>query len=131
MIGCRDVLDAIEQLQGGPEEGTGNDAAGDAEEKRRTESIDGKAVSLDCAERESEDQQRRRIVQQAFALEDREDAMRWLQLTEHGSGGNGVEAEPRRRRGQQRAPTASPARARGRRPPRRESSVRPRRRPGR
>ena len=60
------------------------------QQKRRRQPPDRKAVGRDGAEGEAVDQQGGRVVQQALAFEDREDAMRRPQLAEHRGRGDGV-----------------------------------------
>ena len=51
---------------------------------------DREAVRGDGADREAVNQERARVIQQALAFEDRQDAMRRPQLAEHGGCRNGV-----------------------------------------
>ena len=106
--GGRDVLHTIHQLQGEPpERRTGHDAAGDREQKRRGDGADGEAVRGDGADGQAVDQECARVVQQALAFEDRQDAMRRPQLAEHGGCGDGVGWSDDGARAQSPAPTAS------------------------
>ena len=73
-----------------PSAGPDDHAAGDREQEGRRNGGDGEAVGRDGADGEPVDQQRARVVQQALAFEDRQDAMRRPQLAEHGGCGDGV-----------------------------------------
>jgi hypothetical protein len=89
--GGRDVLHTIEQPQGDPSERRTHDhAAGDCEEKRRGHGANGEAVRGDGAYGEAVDEERARVIQQAFALEDCEEAMGRSQRAEHSSCGDGI-----------------------------------------
>ena len=129
--GGRHVLHAIHQLQGEPPERRADDhAAGHREEEGRRNAADGEAVGRDGADGEAVDQQRARVVQQAFAFEDRQEAMGRPQLAEHGRCGDGVGrsddgAERNRRRPRHRRDerVGDDGDGGGRR-------IRPRRRPG-
>ncbi len=83
----RHVPHAIVQTQGDPPENRSDDnAANHAEQEGRRHSSDRKALSRNSTNREPIDQQRAGIVQQALALEDREDALWWFQLPKHRGG---------------------------------------------
>ena len=89
--GGRHVLHAIHQPQREPpERRAGDDAAGDREQEGRGNVGDGEAVRRDGADGQAVDQERTRVVQQALAFEDRQDAMRRSQRAEHGRRGDGV-----------------------------------------
>ena len=108
MIARRDVLHAIHQLQGEPpERRTDDDAAGDREQKRRGNGADGEAVCRHGADGQAVDQERARVIQQALAFEDGQDAMRRSQLAEHGGCGDGIGWSNHGARAQSPAPTAS------------------------
>ena len=104
-----------------PERGTDHDAAHHGEQKRRRHGADRETVRGGGANREAVDQERTRVVQQALAFEDRQDAMRRAQLTEHGGRGHGIRRRDDGAERNRRAPRASPASTRGRRGPRRRS----------
>ena len=73
-----------------PSAGPDDHAAGDREQEGRGNCCDGEAVRRDGSDGEAVDQKRARVVQQAFAFEDRQDAMRRPQRAEHGRRGDGV-----------------------------------------
>ena len=73
-----------------PERRTGDDAAGDREQEGRGNGADGEAVRRDGSDGQAVDQECARVIQQALAFEDRQDAMRRSQLAEHGGRGDGV-----------------------------------------
>ena len=68
----------------------GDDAAGNREQKRRRHVADREAVCRDRADGEPIDQQRARVVQQAFAFEDRQESMRRPQRPKHRGGGDRI-----------------------------------------
>ena len=81
----RDVLHTIHDPQQEPSERrTGDEAAGDREEKCRSDVANREGIRRDGANRQPVNQQRGRVVQQAFAFEHREDAVRQSQLAQHG-----------------------------------------------
>ena len=89
--GGRHVLHTIHHPQGEPpERRTDDHAAGHREQEGRGHCGDGEAIRRDGADGEAVDQERARVVQQALAFEDRQDAMRRPQRAEHGRRGDGV-----------------------------------------
>ena len=118
----RHVLHTVDHPQREPpERRTDDDAAGHREQERRRNRADGKAMGSNGADREAINQQRAGVVQQALALEDRQDAMRWTQLAQHGGGGRGIGRRDDGAERNRRRPMASPASAREP-PPRRRWS---------
>ena len=87
----RHVLHTIHHPQRDPPERRADyDAAGDREQERRGNCREGEAVRGCGSDGQAVDQKRTGVVQQAFAFEDREYAMRRSQLPEHGGRGDGV-----------------------------------------
>ena len=73
-----------------PERRARDHAAGHREQEGRRNRRDGEAVRRDGSDGEAVDQERARVIQQALAFEDRQDAMRRPQRAEHGGRGDGV-----------------------------------------
>ena len=69
---------------------THDDAAGHREKEGWRNRCDGEAVCCHRPDREPIDQERARIIEEAFSFEDRQEAMGRSQLTEYGSGSGGV-----------------------------------------
>ena len=67
-----------------------HDAAGDCEEERRGHCARREAACRNGAYREPVDQECRRVIEQAFAFENRQDSMRRAQWAKHGRGGDGI-----------------------------------------
>ena len=89
--GRRHILHTVGQPQGEPpEHRTDNHAPGHCEQESGRNRSDRKAISRDGSYGEAIDQERAGVIQQTLAFEDRQDAMRWSQLTKHGSRGCGV-----------------------------------------
>ena len=89
--GGRHVLHTIHQPQREPPERRARDhAASHREQEGRGNRGDGEAVRRDGSNGQAVDQEGARVVQQAFAFEDRQDAMRRSQLAEHGRCGDGI-----------------------------------------
>ena len=81
---------SVNRRESHPSAGPDDDAAGHGEQEGWRHRADGEAVGRDGADGEAIDQQRAGVVQQALAFEDRQDAMRRPQLTQHGGGRRGV-----------------------------------------
>ncbi len=89
--GGRHVPNTIHHLQGDPPERRAcHHAAGDREQKGRRNCTGRKTVCGNGSDSEAVDQECGRVVQQAFAFEDRQDAMRRSQWAKHGRCGDGV-----------------------------------------
>ena len=73
-----------------PERRADYHAAGHREQESRRNCGEGEAVGRGGSNGEAVDQERTGVVQQAFAFEDRQEAMRRSQRAEHGGCGDGV-----------------------------------------
>ena len=84
-------MHTVEHTQGHPpERRTDDEAAGDREQECRRHVRDGETVRGDGADGKAVNEECRRVIQQAFAFENRQDAMRRPQRAEHGRRGDRV-----------------------------------------
>ncbi len=87
----RDVLRAIEDLQREPaERWTDDKAACDRQQEGRDDLSGRECVCRNSAHRQTVDQERSRVVEKAFAFQDRQDPMRRPQRPEHGRRGDRI-----------------------------------------
>jgi hypothetical protein len=89
--GCRHVLHTIQHAQHDPAERRTDDyAAGNREYKGRRNRRDRETVRRDGSHRKAVDQKCTCVIQKALAFENRQDAMRRSQRSEHCSCGDGI-----------------------------------------
>ena len=85
------MLDPLEQARREPAQRRSRDQAADgAEQKGRRDAGEREAIRPGGLHGDAEDQECGRIIEETFALEDSEHAMRWVDAPQHGGCGNGI-----------------------------------------